>query len=70
MGLARRKETKMATVRTKPKSAMETLLDKFDGLIDEQAAEMTDEEFQTAEKKFNAVIEKARASRSARHGKD
>ena len=49
---------------------METLLDEFDGLIDEQAAKMTAEEFQAAQKKFNVVIEKARASRSARHGKD
>jgi len=39
---------------------METLLGKFDNLIDEQAVKMTDEEFQAAEKKFNQVTEKVR----------
>lgn len=60
----------MATVKPKRKSAVEALTARFSTLIEEQAAKMTDEEFKAAEKDFNEVVEKVRASRAERPYRD
>lgn len=71
MPLAKKKHVRVrAAARVKPKSAIETLSDKFTAMIEEQAGKMTDEEFKAAEKDFNGVVERVRASRSVRHDKD
>ncbi len=58
----------MATPALKRKSATETLLDRFSELVDEQSTKLTPAQFKKADKKFNKVIENARA-RSSRRGK-
>lgn len=58
----------MAKSSAKAKSAMETLVDSFSDLIEEARERMTPEEFQQAEKKFDEIVDeaKARASRDGR----
>jgi hypothetical protein len=70
MAFAKRKEARVATAGLKRKSPIDALTNKFSALIEEQAAKLTDEEFKAAEKSFNRVVEKVRASRSAQHDKD
>lgn len=56
----------MATVsNVKPSKALNSILKKFDELIDERAKTLSEQEFDAAEKRADAVFEqvKARASR-------
>lgn len=50
----------------KPKSAMETLVDSFSDLVAEAQERLSPEEFAQAEKKFDEIIVKVRASRGRR----
>lgn len=55
----------MAT-SAKHKSAMDTLLDTMKDVIDEGARGMTPKEREESEKKFNAALDRAVASRKRR----
>jgi hypothetical protein len=48
----------------KPKSAMDTLVDSFDDLIEDARKRMSPEEFKRAEKQFDEIIDKAKARAS------
>ena len=56
----------MATSATKRKTAMESLTDTFDELVSQAKKEMPAEEFRRAEKKFDRIVTKVRASRARR----
>jgi len=56
----------MAKPVRKPKSAMENLVDSFGRIVSEAKEHMSEEEFRQAEKKFDQVIIKVRASRGRR----
>jgi hypothetical protein len=49
----------MATSRAKPKSAMDTLLESMDELLDSAAERMTTEELRKARKEINDVVDRA-----------
>ena len=51
---------------TKSKSAMDTLVDSFSDLVPDAEKRMSPEEFRQAEKKFDEIIDKVRASRGRR----
>lgn len=70
MHVAKKKIRRIATAKLSRKSAVKALTARFGALIEEQAAKMSDEEFKAAERNFNQVIEKVRASRSARSDRD
>ena len=69
MHVAKKKIRRIARAKSNRKSAVEALTERFGALIEEQAAKMNDEEFRAAENNFNQVIERVRASRSARPDK-
>jgi len=52
----------------KPKSAMDTLVDSFSDLVEDAKQRMSTEEFRKAEKKFDDIIDKAKA-RASRGGR-
>lgn len=56
----------MAKLTPKSKSPMETLVDSFSRIVSEAKERMSDEEFRQAEKKFDEVVTKVRASRGRR----
>ena len=57
----------MATApNVKAKRALISLLEKFDDLIEESSATMTDEEFKAAEAKADGVFEQVKARVSQR----
>jgi hypothetical protein len=56
----------MAKSAPKTKSAMETLVDSFSDLVAEAKEHMSDEEFRQAERKFDEIINRVRASRGRR----
>lgn len=60
----------MATASLRPKASAKSLLDKFENLIEERSAEMTDAEFKKAEQKFNEVVEKVKARVSHRGNRE
>jgi len=59
-----KKGSAMATKPVRHESAEEAFLEGIDDLIDSAANEMTDRQFAKAEKQFNAVVDRAVASRS------
>lgn len=56
----------MAKPAIKSKSAMDTLVDSFSRIVSEAKERMSEEEFRHAEKKFDEVVTKVRASRGRR----
>ena len=58
----------MAKSAPKPKSAMDTLVDSFSDLVADAQKRMSPEEFHRAEKKFDEIVDKARA-RASRAGR-
>lgn len=56
----------MAKAEPKSKSAMDKLVDSFSDLVSEAKERMSDEEFRQAEKKFDEIIDRVRASRGRR----
>lgn len=58
-----RKGPGMATSSAKQKSAMNRLLDSFARVIDSGAQKMSPRELRESEKKFNAALDRAVASR-------
>jgi hypothetical protein len=54
-----KKETHMATSQAKPKSAMDTLLESMDELVDSAAERMTPDELRKAQKEINDVVDRA-----------
>ena len=49
----------MATSQAKPKSAMDTLLESMDELVDSAAERMTPDERRKARKEINDVVDRA-----------
>jgi len=49
----------MATSQAKPKSAMDTLLESMDELVDSAAERMTPNELRKARKEINDVVDRA-----------
>jgi F0F1-type ATP synthase membrane subunit b/b' len=62
----RKKEAHMATSSVKRKSAMDTLLESMDELVDSAAERMTAEELQKARKEINDGVDRALASHKRR----
>ena len=56
----------MSKSAPKSKPAMETLVDSFSDLVAEAKERMSKAEFREAEKKFDEIINKVRASRGRR----
>jgi outer membrane protein assembly factor BamD (BamD/ComL family) len=56
----------MAKSAPQSKSAMDTLIDSFTELVEEARERMSEEQFRQAEKKFDAIVNKVRASRGPR----
>jgi len=54
-----KKEDHVATSQAKPKSAMDTLLESMDELVDSAAEKMTPEELRKARKEINDVVDRA-----------
>jgi hypothetical protein len=52
----RKKGAQMATSSTKPKSAMDTLLDSMDELVDSAAKRMTPDELRKTRKEVNDIV--------------
>lgn len=61
-----KKELVMATSARKPKSAMATLTERFENLVEAQRKKLSGEEFKKAEQNFERIVSKARASRARR----
>jgi hypothetical protein len=55
----RKKEAHMATSSVKRKSAMDTLLESMDELVDSAAERMTPDELRKARKEINDVVDRA-----------
>ena len=60
------REPGMASSATKPKSAMDDLLDSFGEAIDSGAQKMDPSQLRDSEKKFNEIADRAAASRKRR----
>jgi hypothetical protein len=58
----------MAKAASKPKSAMDKLVDSFSDLVEDARKGMSEEEFRKAEKEFDEIINKAKA-RASRGGR-
>jgi hypothetical protein len=58
----------MARTASKPKSAMDTLVDSFSDLVEEAKKRMSPGEFRQAEKEFDEIVDKARV-RASRGGR-
>jgi len=56
----------MATSQVKRKSAMDTLLESMDELVDSAAERMTPDELRKARKEINDVVDRAVASHKRR----
>jgi hypothetical protein len=56
----------MATASRNPKSAKDTLVDRFAALIEAQRKKLRPEQFQKAEENFERITKKARAARARR----
>lgn len=54
-----KEEAHMATSQAKPKSAMDTLLESMDELVDSAAERMTPNELRKARKEINDVVDRA-----------
>ena len=54
-----KKEAHMATSQAKTKSAMDTLLESMDELVDSAAERMTPDELLKARKEINDVVDRA-----------
>jgi hypothetical protein len=63
---ARKKGSDVATSAEKPKSAMATLTESFENLVESQRKKLGKEEFKKAEQNFERIVSKARASRGRR----
>ena len=61
-----RKGSSMATSAEKPKSAMATLTESFENLVESQRKKLSKEEFKKAEEHFERIVNKSRASRALR----
>jgi hypothetical protein len=57
----------MPKAASKPKSAMDELVDSFHDLVEDARKRMSPDEFQKAEKEFDKIIDKAKA-RASRGG--
>lgn len=55
----RKKEAHMATSPAKQKSAMDTLLESMDELVDSAAERITPDELRKARKEINDVVDRA-----------
>ena len=67
-GTSSKKGPDMATPAEKPKSAMATLAESFENLVESQRNKLSKEEFKKAEENFERIVSKARASRARRRG--
>lgn len=56
----------MASSAVKQKSAMDELLDSFAEVIDSGAEKMNSDQLRKSEEKFNAIVDRAVASRKRR----
>jgi hypothetical protein len=65
-GTGSRKGSYVATSAEKPKSAMATLVESFEDLVESQCKKLSKEEFKKAEQNFERIVSKARASRARR----
>jgi hypothetical protein len=65
-GTHSRKGSYVATSAEKPKSAMTTLVESFENLVESQRKKLSKEEFKKAEENFERIVSKARASRARR----
>ncbi len=54
----------MAKSAPKPKSAMDALVESFSRVVAEAKERMSPEEFREAERKFDEVVNRVRASRA------
>jgi hypothetical protein len=61
-----RKGSYVATSAEKPKSAMATLTESFENLVESQRKKLGKEEFKKAEENFERIVSKARVSRARR----
>jgi hypothetical protein len=61
-----KKGSAMATSAETPKSAMATLTESFENLVESQRKKLSKEEFKKAEENFERIVSKARASRARR----
>jgi hypothetical protein len=66
MATAKRKKERALPTSIREKSATDTLLDTMRGIIEDGAREMTPKEMEESERKFNAVLDRAVASRKRR----
>jgi DNA transposition AAA+ family ATPase len=66
MATAKRKKASALPASIRGKSSMDTLLDTMRGIIDDGARRMTPKELEESEKKFNAALDHAVASRKRR----
>ena len=66
MATAKRKKVSAAPTSIRGKSAMDQLLDTMRNVIDEGARGMTPKELEESERKFNAALDRAVASRKRR----
>jgi hypothetical protein len=65
-GTNSKKGSAMATSAEKPKSAVATLAESFENLVESQRKKLSKEEFKKAEEHFERIVSKARASRARR----
>ena len=56
----------MATAAEKPRSAMATLAESFENLVESQRKKLSKAKFKKAEENFERIVSKARASRARR----
>jgi hypothetical protein len=66
MATAKRKKVSALPTSIRGKSATDKLLDTMRGIIDDGARGMTPRELEESEKKFNAALDRAVASRKRR----
>jgi hypothetical protein len=66
MATAKRKKESSLPAPIRRKSAMEKLLDTMQDVIEEGARGMTPKELEESERKFNAALDRAVASRKRR----
>lgn len=62
----RKKEARMATSSAKQKSAVDTLMESMDELVDSAAKRMTPGELRKARKEINDVVDRAVAAHKRR----
>ena len=64
--ISSKKGSDVAASAEKPKSAMATLAETFENLVESQREKISKEEFKKAEENFERIVRKARASRARR----